>query len=161
MRIHYCECTKTVPQIVEGINCARTGQSRLVLEGNKRAAQLYGVRQIFVDKSLRELKHVGGCNLRHPILHLNLVAKDKTVCSHYHLVLRVPYQQLLARLVHCVELIDIATKPSATSGMAECNLAQTAYLAHHIRRIVGIYNVNLVAALVGVTQKPFRGEFPL
>ena len=71
---------------------------------------------------------------------------------------RIPNENLLARFLHKVKLVDVACLACATAGSSERNFAQTPYLAHGVWCIVGIYHINLIAGFVGVPEKPLWCE---
>ena len=75
--------------------------------------------------------------------------------------LGVPHDELLIAVLARVELVNVAILAGSTAGLAESNLAQTAYLTHHVGRIVGSNDVNLVVASVRHAQLAIGREFAL
>ena len=84
--------------------------------------------------------------------HLPVLAQQVAVSTQYLLGFRVPYDELAVGLLHGVELVDIHALARSASCRTECYLAQTPDLTHHIGRIVGGDDIDVIAALVGAAQ---------
>ena len=76
---------------------------------------------------------MGGCNPRLAlIVEFHLGTSDKAVTTENKLVLRIPYNQLVARSRHGIEFVDVAILSCSATGAAECDFAQTPDFAHGI-----------------------------
>ena len=58
---HHREGTQAVPKIVERVETLGEIVGALVLEGDERAAELYGLREKILDEIIGEMKHVACC----------------------------------------------------------------------------------------------------
>lgn len=93
------------------------------------------------------------------VVEVYFVSELVSVSAYYFFLVRIPYNQLLVALLHRVELVDIESLAGTTSGCAECLLALSAYLAHDIWRIMIVYNIYFVIALVCHPQLLVGSEF--
>ena len=59
---------------------------------------------------------------------------------------------------HRVKFVDVTFFAGTAAGATECHFAKAAYLAHGVRRIVGIDDIDFVVAFVGVAQKPLLSK---
>ena len=158
--VYHSESSKTVPEVVEGKNCFCTHLGRLVFKTDERATKLYGHREHIAQEVLREVKHVGGGNLRHAIgIEGNVVPKYEAVTADNLLLGRIPHYKLATGHRHHVKFVDVTFLACATTGSTEGNFAQTTKLAHSVRLIMRVDNVYFVVALVGFSQKTFGREF--
>ena len=99
------------------------------------------------------MKHVARCQLRLPIgAYFPFTAEKIPVTTNNLLGLRIPDNQLFAAAWHGVELVNVGRLASSSSCRAECYLAETAYLQHHIWSIVSRNDIYLVVALVGHSE---------
>ena len=99
------------------------------------------------------MEHVCCRQKRLPVLvKLDVTSEDVSVSSEYLFSVRVPYYELLVWVLHGVELVDVNGEAASSAGIAECLLAETAYFFHDIRGVMMIDHIDLVVALVGVSQ---------
>lgn len=66
IRHHHCQRSQSVPQIIQRKQTFTAGTCRLIFQRHKRASQLNGLRQIFLYKRIREMKHVRSSQNRSP-----------------------------------------------------------------------------------------------
>ena len=125
----------------------------LIVHGHEAASQLDGDGHVFLQELRAEIEQVAGGHLRHAVLYLQVLAVQETVAADYLVTVRIPHYDLSAGIVHGVEFIDVTAQPRASPGVAEGYLAQTAYLAHHVRRIVRVNYIDFIAPLVRVAQE--------
>ena len=162
VRLDDGECAETVPQVVEREEALRSASCALVFERHERAAQLDGVGHIVVDELVGEVEHVACGELRLAVfVKLPVGAEQVSVSADYLLRLGVPHDELLIAVSAGVELVDVHRLAGAAARFAECYLAQSAYLAHHVRRVVCRDDVYLVVALVGHAELALGREFAL
>ena len=160
--MNHRERAETVPQIVENIYGLHARTRTLIFESDKAPAQFYGVRQIVFHKLLREVEHMACGYARASVgVHADVRAADIAVSSENLTAVGVPHYELAAGRVHGVETVNVATQPRAAAGGAECYFTQPPHLAHRVWSTVRIHHIKMVAALVGVAEKAFRGEFTL
>jgi hypothetical protein len=125
-------------------------------------AKFDGVGHIVVDELVGEVEHVACGELRLAVLvKLPVGAEQVSVSADYLLRLGVPHDELLVAVRAGVELVDVHRLAGAAARFAECYLAQSAYLAHHVRRVVCRDDVYLVVALVGHAELALGREFAL
>ena len=93
--------------------------------------------------------------------NLPIRSEQITVASYYLLCFRIPHDKLFIAVVARVKLVDIQRFAGAASRLAERNLAQSSYLTHYVRGVVGSNDINFVVALVGHTELSLRSEFAL
>ena len=99
------------------------------------------------------MEHVCCREERLPVLvQLDVTSQDISVSSEDLFSFRIPYDELLIWVLHCVELIDVHLQSASASGITECYLAKTCDLSHDIWRIMMIDHIYLVSALVCVSQ---------
>ena len=124
------------------------------------ATQLDGVGHVVVDELLGEVEHVTCGELRLAVLvEFPVGAEHVAVAADDLLCLGVPHDELLVAVRAGVELVDVHRLAGAAACLAECYLAQTAYLAHHVRRVVCRNDVYLVVALVSHAELTLGSEF--
>ena len=154
------ERTESVPQVVECEEALRSAACALVLERDEGATQLDGVGHVVVDELLGEVEHVACGELRLAVLvEFPVGAEHVAVAADDLLCLGVPHDELLVAVRAGVELVDVHRLAGAAACLAECYLAQTAYLAHHVRRVVCRDDVYLVVALVSHAELTLGSEF--
>ena len=154
--------TQAVPKIIQGENTFSATQCTLVLQCNETAAQLYGPGSIFLQELIAEAEHMAGSQDGLSLLVVfPVLTQDVAVAAHNLLLLGIPYQDLLVRILACIKLVKVKTFASPTTSSTESYLAQTANLPDHIRRVLPCDHINLVAAFVGHTQLLIRRQFRL
>ena len=105
---------------------------------------------------------MGGCHLWLIVgINLYFVSKNISVSADYLLGLWIPDNELLARIRHRVELVEVHSLACSAAGSTERNLAQTANFLHHIWRVEPRNYINLVVTLVRETQAFILGKFLL
>ena len=106
------------------------------------------------------MEHVTGCQDGLSIgCRFNVRSEDITIATDDFFSLWIPNNQLFVTVVHGVKLVQIVCLSSASTGFAEHNLAQSSYLQKHVRRIMGVNDVNLVVTFVGHSQLAFLSQF--
>lgn len=90
---------------------------------------------------------------------MDIFSGDEPIATDNLARLGIPHNQLAARRLHGVKFIYVTIFPCASAGCAEGYLAQSAYLAHHVGRVVGVNDIYMVAPFVGVSQKLVGGKF--
>lgn len=154
------ERAESVPEVVECEEALRSAACALVLECHEGAAQLNGVGHVVVDELLGEVEHVACGELRLAVLvEFPVGAEHVAVAADDLLCLGIPHDELLVAVRAGVELVDVHRLAGAAACLAECYLAQTAYLAHHVRRVVCRDDVYLVVALVSHAELTLGSEF--
>ena len=84
---------------------------------------------------------------------------DVAVTSENSLGVGIPHHNLLVRVGHGVEFVDVCFETAAASCLTERLFAQTADFPHDVGGVVRVHDIDDVAALVGVAEFLFRGEF--
>lgn len=159
---HDGEGGEAVEEVVEGEEALGIGTRGLVLDSNEGAAQLEGAGQVVVDEALGEVEHVGGGEDGLSLgIELHVGTVDVAVAADDLLGIGVPDDELLVGYLHRIVLVDVDTQPCAATSGAEGGLAQTPYLLHYVGSVVGIDDVEVVAATVGVAQAALLGELGL
>ena len=147
------QCTKSVPKIVKGKDGLAVGTGRLIFECDERTSQLNGVRHVVLDELIGEVEHVAGSKDRLSFLiQLDVRAEDVTVATNDFFRFRIPHNQLLVWVLHCVELIEVAIKPRTTTCSTESNLTETPNFAHNIGSVLPCDHIHLIVALARHTQ---------
>ena len=142
-----------VPQVVEDEKTFRGGPCGLILEGDKRAAQLDGVGQDLVNELWREVEEVrGGENWFSLFVTTCVGTADKAITAQDLLILRAPDNQLPIGAGHRIELVDIDRLAGSAPIEAEGDLAQAPDLAHDVGRVLCRDDIDLVARLVRASQ---------
>ncbi len=156
------EGSESVPQVVEGEEgldaCARA----LVLLGDPTASELNGIGQVVVDEPLGEVEHVGGGEYGLALgVELRLGAEEVAIASEDGFGIGVPYDELLVRNGHSVELVEVEFLAGATASGAEGYLTQASYLTAYVGGILPGDDVDFVARLIGEAEAAFFCEFAL
>ena len=86
---------------------------------------------------------------------------DVPVASDYGPGIRIPYYQLMVRVLHVVIFIKVRLFARTGSGVAVADLAQTPYLPKGVRSILPGYVIEFVATLVGEAESLVGGELRL
>ena len=73
----------------------------------------------------------------------------------------IPHYELLVGYLHGVEFVDVGTQTRSAATGTESYLAQATYLLHHVRCVVGIDDVKLVATTVGMAKQLVGGKLCL
>ena len=92
---------------------------------------------------------------------LDVRSEDVAISAEDLLCLRIPYDQLLVRVFHSIELIDIHRQTASASRVSECLFAESADLHHDIRGVMVVDHVDLVMTFVCISQFLSWGKLSL
>ena len=153
------ERAKSVPEVVESEYSLVAGACRLVFEADKGSSQLNGVGHVFLHELVAELEHMSCSQERFSVfVHLDVRTEQISVSTDDFLVLGVPYDKLLVRVVHGVELVEVERFSRAPSGSPEYDFTQSSDFADHIWGILPSADVYLIIASVRSPQFLVLGE---
>ena len=156
---HHREGAQAVPKIVEGIETLGEIVGALVLEGDERAAELYGLREEILDEIIGEMKHVAGGQVGLSVgAERDVRSRQKAIAAQDFTGVRIPHHQLIVGFLARVEFVEVKGFSGTAAGGAKGDFAQTTDFAHHMRGIVVRDDVDLVAGLVGLAELTFGGE---
>ena len=80
------------------------------------------------------MEHMGCRQYRLSVFsELYVGSQNVTVSAKNPFCFRIPYDELLIRVVHRVEFIDVHRKTASSAGISEGFFTETAYFPHHIR----------------------------
>ena len=154
-RIDDGECSQAIPQVIQDENSLCLGAGGLIVQADERASQFHRVGQDLLDKPFREIKEMSRGQDRLALrIETHIRSAQEAIASQDLLLFRAPYNQLPIGVLHRVELINIDLFARTPAIIAESDLSQASNLLHHMWGVVGGYDINLVARLVGAT-KPF------
>ena len=94
-------------------------------------------------------------------IHIPSRSFQITIAADNLLCFRIPDNQLLVTVVTSVEFIDIHILAGTTASLTENDLTESAYLLHHVWRIMGCYHIYLVMTLISHTQLAGWCQFTL
>lgn len=157
--IHHSQGTESVPKVVESEQRAVSGFGGLIFGNDERASEFNCRGEVFPYEFFGEIEHVGRGDAWDSVPDFNIFAEDEAIAAEDFVVLGVPDDQLLARGLHEVELVDVAIFAGSTAGIPERPLPEPSDLAHGVGRIVGVYDINFIVGFVCVTQETFRRQF--
>ena len=58
IRHNYSQRSQSIPQVIQGKQTFASGTGRLIFKRNERTSQLNCLWQIFLNKGIREMKHM-------------------------------------------------------------------------------------------------------
>ena len=147
------ERSETVPKVIESEKRLCTSLTALILRSYEASSELDCVWEIFLDELLCEMEHMSCCQERLVVLvELDVSTKNITISSKNLLSFRIPHDELLVWVLHSVEFVDIHLETASAAGVAECDLTQTRDLPHYVWRVVVVDHVDLVFALIRVSE---------
>ena len=108
IRHNHGQRSQPIPQIIQSEQSFASGTGRLIFKRNKRTPQLNCLRQVFFNKSIRKMKHVGSSqNWRAFFIKTHVRTKQIPVTAQNFFRFRIPYDQLLVGVFHRVVFINI------------------------------------------------------
>ena len=83
---------QSVPKIIQSKQTFASGTGRLVFKRHKRASQFDCLRQIFFNKSIRKMEHVGSSQNRRPFfIKAHICPEQIPISPQNFFRFRVPY----------------------------------------------------------------------
>lgn len=150
---------ETIPKVVEGEDALGVLAHVLVVERDKRSAQLHGVGHVLLEEAVGEVEHVAGGQLGLAVgIEPPVASEEIAVATDDLLRLGVPHDELLVAVVRRVKLVYIYGLARTATCRAERYLAQPAYLPHHVGCVVGCHHIDIVVALVGRAEQLLRSK---
>lgn len=156
---HHREGTQAVPKIVERVETLGEIVGALVLEGDERAAELYGLREKILDEIIGEMKHVAGGQVGLSVgAERDVGSRQEAIAAQDFAGIGIPHHQLIVGFLARVEFVEVKGFSGTAAAGTKGDFAQTTDFAHHVRGIVVRDDVDLVAGLVGLAELTFGGE---
>ena len=149
IRHNHGQRSQPVPQVIQSKQSFASGTGRLIFKRNKRTPQLNCLRQVFFNKSIRKMKHVGSSqNWRAFFIKTHVRTKQIPITTQNFFCFRIPYDQLLIGVFHRVVFINIHWQTCTSTSSTESYFTQTTNLSHYIRSILMSNNINLIITLI-------------